>query len=56
MSLSLQVAGGPHHYGNETVWPGKSHGDERSAGPHEHSRYVSLSYCKEGRWERMVEE
>lgn len=48
-------AGGPHHYGSETVWPGTSHGAERSAGPRGHSRYAPLSYCREGRWERMGE-
>ena len=54
--LWYKVAGDPHHYGNGTVWPGKSHGDEMSAGPCEHSHYEPLSYCGEGRWERMGED
>lgn len=49
------AVGGPHHYGSETVWPGKSHVGERSAGPRGHSRYALLSYCREGRWERVKE-
>lgn len=47
--LSRQkAAGGPRRYGSGTVfW--KSSGDARGAGPHEHSRYALLSYCKTGK-------
>ena len=54
--MSWREAGDPHRYGSETVWPEKSHGAEMSAGPHGRSRCVSLSYWREGRWERIGKE
>lgn len=42
---SKMAAGGPHHYGSETVWRGRNLGGERGAGPHGHFHYVPLSYC-----------
>lgn len=40
------AAAGPRHYESETVWCGRSLGGERGGGPHGHSRYVPLSYCR----------